>query len=107
MRLPPGPLKGVRVPIECEAPFEHLAPHGHIRWSLDVDRERESVQQLWAKGAFLRVHRTQQDEVRGLARAETLALNGVHATSDGIEQRICEMIGQQVHFIDVEHATVG
>ena len=48
----------------------------------------------------------EEDEVRGLARAEALALDDVHAARDRIEQRVREVIGQQVHFVDVQDATV-
>ncbi len=27
---PPGSVEGFRVSIECQAPFEHLAPQGHV-----------------------------------------------------------------------------
>ena len=39
-------------------------------------------------------------------RAEAFALDDVHAARDGVEQRVGQMIGQQVHLVDVEDAAV-
>ena len=70
-------------------------------------RQAETIQQLGAQFAFLGIHGSDQHEACGVLLRNAVALDGVHAAGGDIEQRVDQRVGQQVDFIDVQHAMVG
>ena len=71
------------------------------------DRQAETIQQLRPQFALLRVHGADQHEARGMLARDAVPLDGVDATGGHIEQGIDQCIGQQVDFVDIQHAMVG
>jgi hypothetical protein len=92
--------------IERQPPLHDLATQRAVHGRRDVDRERESIEQLRAQPAFFRIHAADEHELRLLRRAEAVALEHVDAARHRVEQRIREMVRQQIDLIDVEHAAM-
>jgi hypothetical protein len=61
---------------------------------------------LRPKLALFGVHGSNQNETRGLARRNSIALDGNPATRRRVQQQIDQGVRQQIHFIDVQDATV-
>ena len=72
-----------------------------------VDGEPEAIEQLRTQLALLRVHRPDEHEPGRVLVADALALDPVDARGGHVEQHVDEMVGEQVHLVDVEHAAVG
>jgi hypothetical protein len=73
----------------------------------DLHRQAEAVEQLRAQLAFLRVAAAHQHETRRVAHAEALALDHVLAAGGHVQQRVDQMVFQQVGLVDVQKAAVG
>ena len=73
---------------------------------MHVDGEAEPVQQLRTQFALLRIHRADQHEPGLVRMGDAVALDVHPSHRRGVEQHVDQMIVQQVHLVDVEHATV-
>ena len=74
---------------------------------LDLDGQAESVEELRAEVAFLRVHRADQDEPRGVGERQPLALDVVDTHRRRVQEEVDQVVGQQVDLVDVEHTLDG
>ncbi len=103
-----GPPRGEpgRVGFERQAAAHHLGPGRHLARRGDVHGEAEPVQQLRAQLAFLRVHRSHQQERCRVRDRDAFALDVRAPHRRGIQQQVDEVVVQQVHLVDVEHAPV-
>ena len=72
----------------------------------DVDAQAEPVEQLRPDLALLGIHRADEDEARGVRERDALALDDVDAHRRGVEQRVDEVVVEQVDLVDVEDAAV-
>ena len=95
------------IAVEREPPAHGLDAIVHGRRRRHVDAQAEAVEQLWAQLALLRVHRTDEHEPRRMAVRHAVALDDVLARHGDVEQRVDQVVGQQVDLVDVEDATVG
>jgi len=102
--LRPEPLG---VTIEGNAPSHHFGPHLNIPLGLHVHCQTKAIQQLRPQFSLLGVHRSNEKKCGGMAHRNTFALNIIHAHSCGIEQDIDQVIAQEIHFVDVQEATMG
>lgn len=109
-----GLLRGVplgdetlRVSVEGQAAAQDFGALGRLRLAVEGDLEAEAVQQLRAQLAFLGVHGADQHEARGVAMGQAVALHQVDAAGGDVQQQVHQVVGQQVHLVDIEHATVG
>ena len=73
----------------------------------DLAGEAEAVEQLRAQLPLLRVAGADEHELRRMAQAQALALDGVDARGRHVEQEIHQVVLQQVDLVDVEEAAVG
>ena len=80
---------------------------GNVGRRLDLDGEAETVEQLRAQFAFFRIAAADQHEAGRMAHAEALALDDVDAGGRDVEQKIDEMVLEQIDFVDVEKAAIG
>ena len=85
---------------------DHLAADRHVAGGRDVDGQAEPVQQLRTQFALFGIHRADQHEPRIMGVRDTVALDVHPAHRGGVEQDVDEVVGQQVDFVDVEHAAV-
>ena len=103
------PMRHERVVV----PFERIAATNDLDPLLDVHRgthldgQAEAVQQLGTKLSFLRVPRSDEHEARGMADRKTFAFDGIDPGFGHIEQKIDNVIFQQVDLVDVEVSAVG
>lgn len=104
--LPAGREAG-RVGIEGHAPADDLGAHLRIARPGHLHPKPEAIQQLRTQLALLRVHRADEQEPRGLHDRDAVALHTHPARRGRIEERIDEVVAEQVHLVDVEHAAVG
>ena len=69
-------------------------------------RYDEAIAQLRTEFAFLGIHRANQHKPRSVMMRHSLPFDPIDAAARNIQQRIDQTIGQQIHFVDVQHATV-
>ena len=94
------------VAIKGNAPPHHFRAHLDIALGLHVHRQTKTVQQLRPQFAFLGIHRANEDKGGWMAHRNAFALNIIHAHSGGIEQDIDQVVAEQIHFVDVQQATM-
>ncbi|MNF71188.1 hypothetical protein D3C84_531340 [compost metagenome] len=104
-----GPLcaKSLGVAVEVQATADDLAPGRRLGLAAQDDVEAKAVEQLRTQFALFRVHGTDQDETSAVTMGNTVAFDAVGTTGRHIEQQVDHMIGQQIDFIDIQHAPVG
>ena len=105
-RLPLRP-EGYRVAFKRHAPPHYFRSLGHVARGGDFYHQSEPVEELRAQAAFLGVHRANEGEPRRVGHSQSFALHGGHPGSRRIEQHVNQVVGQQVHFIDVKHSAVS
>jgi len=103
----PLTLEAVGIVLECTAPLEYLHSLGGIRDPLDVHAQPEAIEQLGADLAFFGIHRAHEHESRGMLEADALTFDDVHTHRRRVEQRVNDVIIEEVHFVDVQDAAVG
>ena len=94
------------VALEGEAAPHDLRAHGGIRRARHLDAEAEAVEQLRAQLALLDVHRPDEQEARVVHGRHGVALDARDARGGRVEQRVHEVVGQQVDLVHVEDALV-
>ncbi len=62
---------------------------------------------MWTQIAFFGIHRPDQNKLRRVLEADTLALDHVNTHRRRVQQQVHDMIVQQVHFINVQDAAIG
>ena len=72
-----------------------------------VDDQAKAIQELGPQLAFFRIHGSDQDKSGRVTKRQPLTLNLMNAAGRRIEKDVHEVIGQQVHLIDIEDAAVG
>ena len=87
--------KSRRVPLESVAATDHLDAVGKNIRRLDLYRKTEAVEKLWPQFALLRVAGPHQNEARGMANAQSLALDNILPRRRGVEQKIDEVISRR------------
>lgn len=97
----------LRVAVEIQPPANDLATIGGCSVAAEGDIQTETIEQLRAQLALFRVHRADQHELRRMAVGNAVTLDQVGAAGGDIQQQIDQVIGQQIDFVDVEHAAVG
>ena len=80
---------------------------GHIGGRDDVHGEAEPVEQLRSQLALLGIHRSDQHEAGVVDVRHAVALDAVGAGHGRVEQRVDQVVGQQVDLVDVQDAPVG
>jgi len=100
----PAGGEGIRVSLIGEPTAYHLGPRARLGRRGDLDHQPEPVDQLRARLALLRVHRADQEEPRRVLDRDTVPLDVRPPHRGGVQQQIDQMIGKQVHLVDVEHA---
>ena len=73
---------------------------------LHVDAQSEAIEKLRSQLALFRVHRAHEDESRGVAEGDALALDDVDAHCRGVEQHVDQVVIEQVDLVDVEDVAV-
>ena len=94
------------VALEGQAPPHDLGADGGLRRADHLDPEAEAVEQLRAQLALLDVHRADEQEARVVHDGDGVALDARDAGGGRVEQRVDEVIGQQVDLVHVEDALV-
>ena len=69
--------------------------------------EAEAVEQLWAQLALFGVHRPDEQEAGIVADRDRFALDDGDARRGGVQERVDQVVGKQVHLVDVEDSPVG
>ncbi len=66
----------------------------------------KSIKQLRAQLALLGIAASNQNEARGMAYAQTLALDDIHARSRDVQQEVDEMVLKQVCLVDIKKSAI-
>ena len=96
----------LRVGLVRQPPAHHLGPLGRLGRRGHRHHEAEPVHQLGARLALLRVHGADQDEPGRVPDRDAVALHVRPAHGGGVQQQVDQVVGQQVHLVDVQHAAV-
>ncbi len=104
--LRPALGETVRIGVVGKSAADHLGPLGRLPGGGDLDGQAESVQQLRPQLALLRVHRPDQQEPRRVPHRDALPLDVGAAHRGGVQQQVDQVVVEQVHLVDVEHAPV-
>ena len=105
--LRPPRREGAGIGLVGQAAPHDLHPHLRITRRRDVDGQAETVEQLRAQLALLRVHGPHQHEGRFLHMGHPVALHGDPARGGGVEKHVHQMIREQIDLVDVEHSPIG
>ncbi len=103
-----GPARGERgrvVVVGEPAPYD-LHPLVGLARGGDLDGETEPVQQLGPQLPLFRIHRPDEQELRGVPHRHTLALDVGGAHRGGVQQQVHEVVVEQVDLVDVEDPAV-
>ena len=106
LRPPLGGEAGA-VPVERVAAPYDSDPRRDLAGRLHLDRQPESVEQLRAQLALLRVAAADQHEARRVADAQAFPLHHVLAGRGHVDQEVHQVVLQQVHLVDIQEAAVG
>jgi len=74
--------------------------------AVHVHAQREAVEELGPQVAFLRVHRADQHEPRGVAETDAFALDHIDAHRGGVEQQVNDVVIKQVDLIHVQQPAI-
>ena len=96
-----------RVVVEGQPAADRFGALLRLDGGQDVDGEAEAVQQLGPEVALLGIHGAGQHEAAGVDLGDPLSLHLVEAAGGHVEQHVDQVVGQQIHLVDVEHAAVG
>ena len=96
-----------RVLLVGEPAADDLGADRRVGGRADVDAKGEAVQELRAQIALLDVHGPDEDEAGVVLGRDRLALDARDRGRGGVEQRVDEVVGQQVDLVDVEDPLVG
>ena len=77
------------------------------RESANLHTESETIDELGPQFPFFGIHGAHQDEPRGLAGGNTITLDRDPAAGGRVQQKIDDVIRQQIDFIDIQDAAVG
>ena len=95
------------VGIEFEATPNHVCTFGRVGCGDNVDDETEAVEKLWAEFSFLGIHRANQNKTCRVLMGDRITLHSVDSRGSNIEENVNKVVGKEVDFIDVQHASVG
>jgi hypothetical protein len=103
----PAASERLRIGLEGDPPSDDLGALRGLGHSGYVHCQGKPVEQLGAELAFFGVHRADQHKGSRVAERDALAFDGVDAHRGGVQQRIDQVIRQQVHLIHVQQAAIG
>ncbi len=95
-----------RVRLIGEPAADHLGALVRIAAGRYLDGQPEPVEQLRPQLAFLRIHRADEQEARGVPDRDPLPLDIADPERRRVEQQVDEMIVQQVDLVHVQQAAV-
>ena len=95
-----------RVALERQPAAHDLRALRRVLRGAHLDAEPEAIEQLRAQLALLGVHRADEQEARRVHGRHRLALDAREPGRGGVEQRVDEVVGQEVDLVDVEDPAV-
>ncbi len=107
LRSPPVGGEPLRVALEREAPPHDLGAQRGLARPAHLDAEPEAIQQLRPQLPLLHVHRADEEEAGSVHGRDRVPLHAGDARRGRVQQRVDEMVGQQVDLVDVEDALMG
>ena len=105
--LAPFGGEGLAVSLKRLAPAHDFNAGGKVGGRLHFKAQAKAIQQLRAQFALFRIAAAHQHKARRMAHAQALALNHVFARRGDVEQKIDEVILQQVYFVDIKKPAMG
>ena len=103
---PPAGSEALRVGLVGHAAADDLGAFGGLLGGRHVHAQAETVEELRTQASLLGVHAAHQGQAgRGLG-TQGIALHPHHAQRGGVEQHIHQMVGEQVHLVDVQQPAV-
>jgi hypothetical protein len=105
--LPPASDEGLRIAFEGDPAGDDLRTLVRVRRSDDLDPEAEAIEELGAELALLHVHRPDKEEARGVCGGDRLALDADDTRRSGVEQRVDEVVREEVDLVDVQNPLMG
>ena len=90
-----------------QLPLHHRHPEQSIRRRRHLNGQTETVEQLRSQLTLFRVHGANEHEPGRVTVGHTIALHPVDARNGHVEERVDEMVGQQVDLIHVQHPAMS
>ena len=97
----------MRVRLIGETAAHDLGPRLWIPVALDFRGKPKAVKQLRAQVALFGIHRAHQDEFRRMMEGDAFPFHPIDAGCRAVEQRIDQMVVEEVDLVDIENAAVG
>ena len=94
--------KSFMIILICVAALYDFNAFINIRGGQDIDRQSKAIHQLRPQFSLFRVARSNQHETRGMADGKPLAFHNIFARLRHIQQKIHDVIFQQIHLIYIE-----
>lgn len=103
-----GPLgsEAFGIAIKGIATLDYFDARIEIGRGGDFDGESEAIEQLRAEIAFFGIAAADEDKARGMAHADSFALDDILASGGDVEQEVHEMIFEEIDLVDVEVAAM-
>jgi hypothetical protein len=102
----PRPSKCAGVRVEFDAPLDGVTPSGCVHGRRHIHDQCEAIEELRPEAPLFGIHAADENESRLLPHTETFALDDMDAAGDGVEQRIRQMVREEIDLVDVQNATV-
>ena len=93
--------------VEGDTALDDLDAQSWIARRGDLDGEAEAVEELRAEFAFFGVHRADEDEFGGVGDRDAVTFDGRAAHRGRIQQKVDEVVVQEVDLVDIQDAAVG
>ncbi|MOA19497.1 hypothetical protein D3C78_1398840 [compost metagenome] len=107
LRAFPLSAKALGITVKIQSTTNDLSAFKGRGVTAEGNVQAESIKQLRTQLAFFRVHGADQHEARRMPMGNAVTLDQVGAAGRHVEQQVHQMVGQQIHFVDVQHAAVG
>jgi hypothetical protein len=99
--------KSWRVVVKFHPQAHNLGSLFHAEVIRDMNFVSEAIEELRAELAFFGVHGANQHILSGDLLRDAIAFDTMHSARGRIQQRVGEVIGKQIHFVNVEDALMS
>src|SRR6185295_9350488 len=96
----------VAVSIVAFATLDDVDPVLKVVFSFDFGMEAEAVQQLRPELTFFGIPRTDQNKARRMLDRNSFTFDFVSTRDCHVEQKIDQVIFEQVYFVDIKKAAI-
>ena len=107
LKLGPLLLKGTRVFVKSNAAAHHFRKHVDVVRRLYIDGQAKAIEELRPQFPLFGIHGAHQNKGRRMTDRHAFALDVIDSHGGSIKQNVDNVIAEQIHFIDIQHAAMG